>query len=390
MPRLRLLAASALFTLLAAPYVHAAQQVELHLVDGRVVKGELVSEDDAAVTVKSTLASKSGAPMSITIGYKRDDIVNVVKMANPEDVYNSKSGAAKSADDHLTLARWCKDQVLTDHAIEEAKKTLAIDTSSDGARRLLQDLGLAEVDGKWVKESEWLASQGKERFQGKIMTIDEANALRATMKEQLAVQTAQKALDDKTAHLASIDRQLDAIKKRAPLLDADVAKVTKEQAAAQALVQAATAAKSAYDAAQRAFDSARNQPRPPGGYGPNNPAPNMAQLSQNVSDTQKAYYAARDAAVGADDVVSQCKAKIAALTDEKKTADKKTKDLTASRVTAVKDMDQAQADLNQLTKTAGPAGAPAADPAKPSAPPSASPVAGPAPSGSTSTATKTP
>ncbi|HEX3133915.1 MAG TPA: hypothetical protein VHX44_10095 [Planctomycetota bacterium] len=349
MPRAHLASLVVSLTLLSFPL--AAAQVEVHLRTGAVVTGEIVSDDSDKLVLKSTSVSKSGKTMTATIPYKHADIAEVVALADPEEVYRTKNAAAMTAEDHATLAQWCREQNLTEQAVEHGKKAVELDATQEAAIKLLSDLDWMRVDGKWLHESEALAAQGKVRFQGKIMTVAEADALKASAKQQAVAAGAERAADDKVNSLATIDRQLADLKKRPALIDTDLAKASADLAAAEGLAQKATAAKATLDAAQKSLDQARtsNQNTPAGG-GANNSGTNLLPLTQAVENAQKALAAARRDAGSADAQVAQAKAKIAALNNEKKTVEKKIEDLTAKREVAAKAAEAAKAASKAETK----------------------------------------
>jgi chemotaxis protein MotB len=348
MPIARLAALIVSLTFMALPLA-AAQQVEVHLRSGVVVVGEVVSDDPDKLVIKSTSVAKSGKAMSITLPYKRADIAKVVKLADPEELYRSKSVAAMSAADHLALALWCRENNLNDQSVVHAKKAVELDATQEIALKMLSDLDLALIDGMWVKESEALAAQGKVRYQGKVMTIAEADALKAAAQKDAAAAGAQKAADDKENSLAAIDKQIAEVKKRPAEIDAALQKANNDLAAAQGLAQKVPAAKAALDAAQQNLDQARtaNQNQPAGAGV--NAGTNLQPLTQAVENAQKALAAARREAGGADAMAAQAKAKITALTNEKKSLEKKLENLTARREAAVKALEQAKAAAGKTT-----------------------------------------
>jgi hypothetical protein len=342
MPLARLASLIVSLTLMSLPLA-AAQQVEVHLRSGVVVTGEVVSDDLEKLVLKSTSISKSGKTMTATIPYKHADIAEVVALADPDEVYRTKSAAAMSAADHLALAQWCREQNMNERAVEHGKKTVELDATQEAAIKLLSDLDWMLVDGKWMHESEALAAQGKVRVQGKIMTLAEAEALKAGAKQQAAAAGAERAADEKAGSLAAIDRQLADLKKRPALIDADLAKANADLATASGLAQKAVSAKSSLDSAQKSLDQARasNQNTPANGGA--NSGTNLLPLTQAVENAQKALAAARREAGSADAQVAQAKGKIVALNNEKKSLEKKIEDLTAKRDVAAKAAEAAKA-----------------------------------------------
>lgn len=338
----RTLSIAASITLMALPLT-AAQQVEVHLRNGTVVVGEVVSDEIDKLVIKSTAVSKSGKAMSITLPYKRADIDKVVKLADPEEQYRTKSVAAMTAAEHLALALWCRENNLNDQSVVHAKKAVELDATQEVAVKMLSDMDLALSDGKWVKESEALAAQGKVRYQGKVMTVAEADALKATAQKEAAAAGAQKAADEKENSIAVIDKQIAELKKRPAEIDASLQKANSDLAAAQGLAQKVPAAKATLDAAQQNLDQARaaNQNQPAGGGV--NTGTNLQPLTQAVENAQKALAAARREAGSADGLAAQAKAKITALTNEKKSVEKKLENLSEKRAAAVKALEQAKA-----------------------------------------------
>ncbi len=361
----RSLLLAAALVLGGAARLAAAQQVELHLASGQVVKGEMIGQDDKEVRVKSAIATKTGT-MSVTMGYKREAILSIVTLADPEVDFTKRAAAAKSADDHAALAAWCRDQAMPDRAAAQAQEALAQTADQPVALALLKDLGWIQVEGKWVKESEWLAAQGKVRYQGQILTTAEAEALKEKAKEGAAHDNAQKDLDGKAAYIVTLDKQLADLQKRPALIDAELAKANTALAAAQGQAQRVTQAKATYDGAQRNLTQAQQQnqgsTQRPGGPGTpaNANTVNLQPLFQAVEDARKAYNQARADAGGAESEVTRQQGAVTTLNEEKKNLERKKTDLAARRVRAVKELEAAQAALGKQ------GGAPAAG-AKPAA-----------------------
>jgi predicted nucleic acid-binding Zn-ribbon protein len=354
----------------------AAQQVEVHLTSGQTVSGELENEGVDTITVKVSMPTKNGKAMSISKDYARTDIKELVRLKDPEDAYKDRDAAAKTADDHAALAAWCRDQSMTDRAIDHAKRALALDPKQEAATKLLGDLGYVLDNGKWVKESDWLASQGKVRYEGRIMTIAEADALKAQEKLKADVKAAQQVVDDKTAGLAALDRRIADLPKRPAEIDKELTKDQADLAKAQGAAAKVTDAKTALDAAQKSLTDAQNAAHPPsngtgggntGGHPiptPSQPAQDLSGFQKAVEDAQKSYNAARRDASTADADAAQLKAKIAGLTDEKKNLAKKGDELKAQRESLAKDLEQAKSALDEATKkaSAAPSTAPPATP----------------------------
>lgn len=312
----RLTTLIAALALASAPLV-AAQQVELHLRSGGVVKGDLVSEDRDQVVVKSTSIGKSGKAMSMTMPYKRADIAELIPLGDPEVAYKTKSAAAASAGEQVALAQWCRDQGMAERAAEHAKKALALDATQEGATTLLGDLGWEQREGKWQKRAE---------------------APKAATPPKDA---AAKAAEEQAESIAAIDRQLAELQKRSTQLDTSLAKANSDLAAVQGLAQQVIDAKARLDDAERELAAIRkkNNSNDNGSGHPTGErfgAANIEQFTLAVDNAKKALAEARQKAGTSEAQFAQAKAKVSSLTDDKKKLDKKREELTARRETLAK------------------------------------------------------
>ena len=356
-----LIALASLLILLFGTHAVGAQQVEIKLRSGAKIIGELISEDANKVSIKTTTLGKTGRSMSMTAEYKRSDIVELTHLADPEQTYTKRTALAKTADEHSALATWCRENVMLDHAVEQAKLALVIEHEHAASAKLMTELGWVEADGKWLKETDLLASQGKVRYQGKIMTLEEAKAAKALEKQQQAVKEAQQSLDDKTSALVKLDRQIEELPKRPAQIEAEMAKDTAAMAVAQTAAQQITDTKTAFDAAEKALQSAQAAiPRTNGKQTAD--ASGLVPLIAAVESTQKAYNEARRNTGAAEAELVRLKNHQAALQAETKSLDKKALDLTAKREALVKEIEKAKTALTALTATL-------ATPPIPSAPP---------------------
>ena len=339
-----------------------AQQVEIKLRSGPKIIGELISEDASKVSVKTTTIGKTGRSMSMTAEYKRSEIVELTHLADPEQTYAKRATLAKTADEHGALSTWCRENAMLDHAVEQAKLALALEHEHAASAKLMIDLGWIETDGKWIKETDWLASQGKVRYQGTIMTLEEAKAAKGLEKQQQGLKEAQQSIDDKTAALAKLDRQIEELPKRPAQIEVEMAKDTAAIAKAQAVTQRVAEAKTAFDAAEAAVQKAQGSLPTSIGAGGKQvvDTTRLMPLIAASEAAQKAYNDVRRSVGAADAELVRLKNHQTALQAETKSLDKKALDLTAKREALDKDLEKAKADLAAMS------GAPAAP--KPSAP----------------------
>ncbi|MBA2479325.1 MAG: hypothetical protein H0V44_01585 [Planctomycetes bacterium] len=355
----------------------AAEQVELHLVSGKTITGELISEDKDQVVVKSTMASKSGAPMTMSTGYKRVDIKEVVRVADPETTYTQRNGSAKSATEHAALAIWCREHGMAERALEHTKAALAADPWNADAAKLMNDLGWVLENGTWIKEEEWLAAQGKVKYQGTIMTLAEVEEAKAQEKREQVAKAAQQTLDDKTATLAALDKKIADLQTRPAELEADLLKSQAGMKEVQTVVLRVEMTKTALDMAQGRLAEARSReyggkaPADPNAGKAGAPAPvpqKFAAMQKAIEDAQKDHNAAKRASPGAEQELARLKAHIAALTAEKAALNSKAAELKASRPALAKEVDKAKAALDAAIKESAVVPTPSSVPVPPASP----------------------
>jgi len=351
----------------------AADLVEVHLRSGQVTKGELISQDADKVVVKSNATGKSGKTMSITMTYRREDIADLVELGDPDDTYRKSNAAAATAADHAKLAAWCTDMGMGARALEQAERAVDLDPGQAACAKLALDAGWVKSDGKWVKEADVLAADGKVRYQGKIMTIAEADELKAAAKKQAALADAQKNADEKGSAVAYYDRLAAEIKKRGPLLEVELAKAKADVVTAEGTVAKVTAAKMALDMAQASLDAARASPP----AGPNtNLNAYLAPYTQAVNSAQIALNTAKKTEAAAEADLPTLRGKVGTLESEKKSLERKLTDLGVKREAALKAQDEAKSDATKAAldtpakpdDNAAKAAPAAADPAAPVAP----------------------
>ncbi len=365
-----LIALASLLVLLFGTHAVGAQQVEIKLRSGAKITGELISEDANKVSIKTTTLGKTGRSMSMTGEYKRSDILELTNLADPEQTYAKRATLAKTADEHSALATWCREQAMMEHAVEQAKKALALDREQTTSAKLMADLGWVEADGKWLKETDLLASQGKVRYQGKIMTLEEAKTAKALEKQQQSLKEAQQVLDGKTSALAKLDLQIEELPKRPAQIEVEMANDTAAMANAQAVTQRVADAKTAFDAADAAVQKAQGSLPTSIGAGGKQvvDTSGLMPLIAASEAAQKAYNDVRRSVGAAEAELVRLKNHQAALQAETKSLDKKALDLTAKREALVKEIEKAKTALTALTATLATPPIPSTPPASPTQP----------------------
>ena len=365
-----LIALASLLVLLFGTHAVGAQQVEIKLRSGAKITGELISEDANKVSIKTTTLGKTGRSMSMTGEYKRSDILELTNLADPEQTYAKRATLAKTADEHSALATWCREQAMMEHAVEQAKKALALDREHAASAKLMTELGWVEADGKWLKETDLLASQGKVRYQGKIMTLEEAKTAKALEKQQQSLKEAQQVLDGKTSALAKLDLQIEELPKRPAQIEVEMANDTAAMANAQAVTQRVADAKTAFDAADAAVQKAQGSLPTSIGAGGKQvvDTSGLMPIIAASEAAQKAYNDVRRSVGAAEAELVRLKNHQAALQAETKSLDKKALDLTAKREALVKEIEKAKTALTALTATLATPPIPSTPPASPTQP----------------------
>lgn len=145
----------------------------LHLRSGGRLEGEVVEVGDLYVV--QLRSGKTEVP--------KDKVVRVEKKTVPWMEYAQRQSAleleevrlgARSADRHCELGRWCVQAGLKPEGIEELRRAVRIDPEHASARAQLTELGLEELDGRWLTHDEKMTSQGFVLHQGKWVPFEDA------------------------------------------------------------------------------------------------------------------------------------------------------------------------------------------------------------------------
>ncbi|HUS57248.1 MAG TPA: HEAT repeat domain-containing protein [Planctomycetota bacterium] len=139
----------------------------LHLKNGNKIEGQITSEGDADVRIRTTVGS-------VTI--KRDDIERIEKKVSPLQQYENTAGTIDDDDSvgHYTLGMWCKENGLKKQAREQFLKTLAANPEHVDAHK---ELGHVLHAGKWMTEEESMKAKGFVLHQGRWITSNEAEGV---------------------------------------------------------------------------------------------------------------------------------------------------------------------------------------------------------------------
>jgi hypothetical protein len=333
-----------------APWA-AAGDVEVHLVNGDRLYGELVSDTPQTVTINRKIWTRNGQ-----IGGKaelsRERVAQIEPVTSLEDLYTRHAAeTGDTFDAQYTLARWCYERSLQDHAFVHAKRLYDRDHSDEITKQLLQEIGyVLDDDGTWLKEADYAQKHGMVVYEGKLMTPQQVELRKASAKADLdrdAAVSKSHALDGSAA-LA--DKRVKEAQDRVDRLKQDEQQEKQQQAQAKAKNAAA--------------NRARNR-------GPNQQQQQPAQQTQDDGSDEYA------------DAIKQLEKQIAdaqkGVDDAKKLADKAHQDAAAGKAAAdqaqKKSDDAKQAFLDAIAKTPAGGAKPGSDTTAKATPDAAKPTA---------------
>ena len=234
---------SCLLLLLTTALFAATADVELSLTNGRTVRGELVVETDAAVTLRSRFPARGVAKLVESV-YAKSDILKRKELPSPLQQYDErKARTPDTVPEQCTLAQWAYENCLREQAMAHATHVLELDPDSAWAKRILDNCGYIEVSGKWVDEVEYLKTNNLVRVDGVILPAGLAEARRTYARSKGAFDATKRKLDE-TREVAS---------------GKAASATTAEGKAKEAIVQV-EAAKKAIEEAQKAHEELQNEP----------------------------------------------------------------------------------------------------------------------------------
>lgn len=164
----------------------AAADVELALTNGRTVRGEVVSESEGGITLRSRFPTRGGM-RQVESSYVKSDILRRKDLPGVQQQYEERrKQTPDTVPEQCTLAQWAYENCLREQAKVHGLRVLEMDPENAWARRILDNCGYMEVDGKWVDEAEHLKANGLVRVDGEIMVAGLADA-RAAYRRARAV-----------------------------------------------------------------------------------------------------------------------------------------------------------------------------------------------------------
>lgn len=167
---------------LAAWPLRPAAADEFLLTSGGRVDGEYLNPDQLPrTTYEMRLASGS------KVTFARDQVQEVVRRSPAELEYETlRHQQPDTAEGHMKLAAWCKDNKLTELNKEHLRRVIEIEPNHKDARPAL---GYSRINGQWRTQAEHLASLGKVQHKGQWRYPQEILIIETKEKADLAKQT---------------------------------------------------------------------------------------------------------------------------------------------------------------------------------------------------------
>ncbi len=157
---------------------------ELHLKDGRVFEGKVVSRTDRELVFRTRTSE-------ITFELSRVD--HVVPKTTVFDAYAERTARPLSVPEREVLAQWCKDQRLTREWRTELDKILAVDPDNAFVH---DERGEVRVEGRWLPRDQAMPKLGYVKRAGKWVTTAEARKIDAADAEKKRLAALQRRLND--------------------------------------------------------------------------------------------------------------------------------------------------------------------------------------------------
>lgn len=228
----------------------AAQQFELSLSDGTVVRGAVVENRADRVSLEHLRRSENGL-IRFTKSYSRGQITTITDL---DDAYRKRvSHLDGSVAAVAALSAWCQQVGMEEQAVVHAREAVAVAPDDPTAIGVFTAAGYARVGGTWFVERDFLSQQGLTHVGADIVTIADRNKL----TEALAVTNrARQALDAAKAGVVNNANAITSLTSRIETCERQIVALEGKQ------VEKSTvdAAKKRLDAANSAVTAA-NRPR---------------------------------------------------------------------------------------------------------------------------------
>jgi hypothetical protein len=144
--------------------------------DGRKIEGKVIEETPAVVKIRTKFG---------VVEVARGDVKNIVKSETPDEAFEKRRAASKTAADFFELSGWCTQKGMRKEARECLVAAVKLDPKHDGANRAL---GHVKDGDEWVtieerrrreaaREREALTAKGLVEHEGQWVTPEDKAAL---------------------------------------------------------------------------------------------------------------------------------------------------------------------------------------------------------------------
>ena len=158
---------------------------DIHLQDGRVLKGRLISRGDGRVVFERPYGK---------VVFPASKVVKIVPGRSILHDYEELSSALKrdAVSGRLALARWCRAHRLDRQMKTELAKIVAVESDHAEARAML---GEEKVGDRWLSRREAMKARGFVRRDGRWMSRKEAGIFDGRLVEKRRLKKVQSRLN---------------------------------------------------------------------------------------------------------------------------------------------------------------------------------------------------
>jgi DNA repair exonuclease SbcCD ATPase subunit len=222
--------------------------VELRLLSGDVMVGDISAEDDQTISIKRSVMVKHKAVETV-VTVQKNTIAARKEIPSYKEQYKTR---AQNTPDILlsqcSLARWCYERALIDEAILHTRKADALEANNPIVAKLFTDLGFVKEENTWVSQDDYLAKTGKVNVGGTIMTKEEAEIAKTKTVQNI-----------NAARLEQQIRDAESLIKNGEAKIAEYqALLTKAKSDSEKAKAEATGAKNRYEQAQKRIEEREN------------------------------------------------------------------------------------------------------------------------------------
>jgi len=128
--------------------------------DGRVLEGDVLSDDGTTVRLRMRLG---------TINIRKDEIVSIEEKATPEEEYEERLRGLDRQDAKalLELGEWLLTKKMTRQAIDHLIEADRLDPAAEGPRAALGRIGWHKAGDEWQDENTRYLGRGWTRWEGR-------------------------------------------------------------------------------------------------------------------------------------------------------------------------------------------------------------------------------